>query len=102
MRTYHPGCKGPSDGYAYRADGVYSQGLFVGLCGTAASYYLMCQQCRARYLVDKEIKASRTGAHKSSSDVPYAKLLQLAPDLLGSTDLLVDRGQCPSPASLWS
>ena len=92
MRAYHPGCKGPCDGYAYRSDGVYSQGLFVGLCGTAASYYLMCQNCRARYLADNEMKSGRSLAAKTGFDVPYGKLLQLAPDLLGSSDMTLERG----------
>ena len=54
MRLFHPGCRGPCDGYAYRADGVYAQGMFVGLCGTSSACYLMCNHCRERYLLEKE------------------------------------------------
>ena len=92
MRLFHPGCRGPCDGYAYRADGVYAQGMFVGLCGTSSACYLMCNHCRERYLLEKEFKAVRSSAAKSSSGLPYAKLLQLAPDLLGSPTAKSEKG----------
>ena len=92
MRLFHPGCRGPCDGFAYGRDGVYRQGMFVGLCGTSSSSYLMCTQCRDRYLLEKEAKALRSPAKSATSGLPYAKLLQLAPDLLGSSAVTSEKG----------
>jgi hypothetical protein len=54
MRTRHPGCGGNSSRHGYRSDGTYTDGWFGGICGTGLSYYLLCPECRERYLAKAE------------------------------------------------
>ncbi|XP_030832727.1 probable E3 ubiquitin-protein ligase HERC1 isoform X3 [Strongylocentrotus purpuratus] len=53
MHQYHPGC-GKSCGHmGYRSNGSYVDGWFGGACGTGTPYYLLCRDCRQKYLQDK-------------------------------------------------
>lgn len=53
MHQYHPGC-GKSCGHmGYRSNGSYVDGWFGGACGTGTPYYLLCQDCRQKYLQGK-------------------------------------------------
>ena len=57
-------------------------------CGSGTFYYLLCQQCRQRYLAERpDLKhksgGQSTGHRAAEEDLPYARLLHLAPDLLG-------------------
>ena len=54
MRTRHAGCGGNASRHGYRSDGVYTDGWFGGICGTGVSYYLLCPECRERYLAKAE------------------------------------------------
>lgn len=83
---------GSCDGYGYRSDGAYTQSYMGGLCGSGNPYYLMCQQCRQRYLAERDAKIIKCSV-TSEDDLPYARLLQLAPDLLGSADLSMERSE---------
>ncbi|KAK3097022.1 hypothetical protein FSP39_005665 [Pinctada imbricata] len=50
MRVNHPGCGGPCGHHGYRSNGIYVDGWFGGRCGSGHPFYLMCQDCRDRYL----------------------------------------------------
>ena len=50
MRSHHPGCGGNCGRHGYRSDSVYVDGWFGGICGTGNPYYLMCRECRERYM----------------------------------------------------
>ncbi|XP_048583459.1 probable E3 ubiquitin-protein ligase HERC1 isoform X5 [Nematostella vectensis] len=90
MRTHHPGCGGNCSRHGYRSDGVYTDGWFGGICGTGLPYYLMCPECRDRYLAKAE--ELRTLAAIKGANISYndAKLLMEAPDLLGPRDTIPD------------
>ncbi|XP_046440285.1 E3 ubiquitin-protein ligase MYCBP2-like isoform X2 [Daphnia pulex] len=53
MRQAHPGCQKPALGLGYNPDGQYCGG-WVGNCGEGgiqgSSWYLLCEDCRHRYL----------------------------------------------------
>ena len=64
----------------------------AGTCGTGNPYYLLCGTCRSRYAYDSqntneisECTTDNNDQRRSSCHklLTYAKLLQLAPDLLG-------------------
>lgn len=60
-------------------------GWFGGTCGTGNPYYLLCGQCRDRYMAHKGLKT--TGAQAllvGASPPPLTDVV--APDLLGSSD----------------
>ena len=67
----------------YRSNGTYVEG-WHGVCGTGNPYYLLCSTCRDRYLAEN--RAMSDSADCASRNIPYAKLLLMAPDLLGSTE----------------
>ncbi len=67
----------------YRSNGSYVEG-WHGVCGTGNPYYLLCSSCRDRYLT--EHRAQADSADAAERNLPYAKLLLMAPDLLGSVD----------------
>ena len=83
MRTHHPGCGGSCGQQGYRSNGTYVEG-WHGVCGTGNPYYLLCSACRDRYLAEN--RAMSDSADCASRNIPYAKLLLMAPDLLGSTE----------------
>ena len=83
------GCQG------YRSNGVYQtflQGVFGGPCGSGNPHYLMCSECRDRYLAEGRAPSLRshsdeaTGLQGIERTLPYARLLLMAPDLLGSVE----------------
>ncbi|XP_063955724.1 probable E3 ubiquitin-protein ligase HERC1 isoform X1 [Lytechinus pictus] len=58
MHQHHPGC-GKSCGHmGYRSNGSYVDGWFGGACGTGTPYYLLCQDCRQKYLQGKPSQQS--------------------------------------------
>ena len=58
MRNHHPGC-GKSCGHmGYRSNGSYVDGWFGGDCGSGAPYFLMCRDCRKKYLQGKTSQQS--------------------------------------------
>lgn len=67
----------------YRSNGSYVEG-WHGVCGTGNPYYLLCSTCRDRYLTEN--RALSDSADCASRNIPYAKLLLMAPDLLGSSE----------------
>ena len=50
MRTEHPGCGSHNSNHGYRSNGRYLGGWFGGVCGTGSPYYLLCQECHAKYM----------------------------------------------------
>lgn len=64
------------------------------MCGSGNPYYLLCGDCRQRYMADNHSGALKTSDswHDNPSRIPYAKLLLLAPDLLGA--IAIDHGEC--------
>ena len=61
--------------------------LCLGTCGSGNPYYLLCSTCRYRYKYDSISRPDPpvTGSESPTGcPLPYAKLLQVAPDLLGS------------------
>ncbi|XP_077988697.1 putative E3 ubiquitin-protein ligase HERC1 [Glandiceps talaboti] len=50
MRSNHPGCGGSCGQRGYRSNGCYVDGWFGGACGSGNPYYLMCHDCREKYL----------------------------------------------------
>ncbi|XP_047141184.2 probable E3 ubiquitin-protein ligase HERC1 isoform X1 [Hydra vulgaris] len=84
MHLNHPGCgriKSSDDGgsYGYSSNGMYLGGWFEGKCGSGLGlpYYLLCQDCRKKYLKEKISVPVPLGHPFSATDVG------LAPDLLG-------------------
>ncbi|XP_060677251.1 probable E3 ubiquitin-protein ligase HERC1 isoform X1 [Hemiscyllium ocellatum] len=53
MKRHHPGCGESAGHLGYRSNGAYVDGWFGGECGTGSPYYLMCNNCRAKYLAEK-------------------------------------------------
>ncbi|GCC28307.1 hypothetical protein chiPu_0006736 [Chiloscyllium punctatum] len=53
MKRHHPGCGESAGHLGYRSNGAYVDGWFGGECGTGSPYYLMCNNCRAKYLTEK-------------------------------------------------
>ncbi|KAK4016037.1 hypothetical protein OUZ56_031000 [Daphnia magna] len=57
MRQAHPGCQKPALGLGYNPDGQYCGG-WVGNCGEGgiqgSSWYLLCEDCRHRYLQQRK------------------------------------------------
>lgn len=54
MRIVHPGCGKPAKGKGYNSVGTFCEG-WAGNCGEggkgASSWYLMCDQCREKYVL---------------------------------------------------
>ena len=94
MRITHPGCGRSCGHQGYRSNGAYVDGWLGGACGTGNPYYLLCRECRGRYISDRQTQGLQnvdaTGG--SSAELPYAKLLAAAPDLLGSPIACPDQG----------
>ena len=73
-----------ASGHAFRSAGSVTSGLDAlggATCGSSVPYYVLCVECLARYRTE-----GSTGRARGSSerDLPYARLLALAPDLLGA------------------
>lgn len=53
LKTNHPGCGESAKGKGYNSNGVYCEG-WAGQCGEegvgATSWYLMCEQCRDKFM----------------------------------------------------
>ncbi len=78
----------------YRSNGSYVGGWYGGTCGSGSPYYLLCNDCRERYLVENKATNKATeDPQLTDRNIPYSKLLQLVPDLLGSTDIHDDQGK---------
>ncbi|XP_066271875.1 probable E3 ubiquitin-protein ligase HERC1 [Branchiostoma lanceolatum] len=84
MRTHHRGCGGSCGRQGYRSNGSYVDGWFGGTCGTGSPYYLLCGECRERYLAEGAqrdiVYADATSPDRSTSSV------KLSPDLVGRVD----------------
>lgn len=56
MRLVHPGCGRRAKGKGYNSVGTYCEG-WAGNCGEggkgASSWYLMCENCRDKYVSNK-------------------------------------------------
>ncbi|XP_051786021.1 probable E3 ubiquitin-protein ligase HERC1 isoform X2 [Erpetoichthys calabaricus] len=76
MKRYHPGCGQNAGHRGYRSYGSYVDGWFGGECGSGSPYYLMCINCREKYLAAKS-----GGSHSKTS-----KIKVLASDLIGRAD----------------
>lgn len=64
--------------HGYRSNGVYVDGWFGGRCGSGHPFYLMCPDCRERYL---EVRGNRENL-QHSADVSDSQSSLRAPDLL--------------------
>lgn len=74
---------------------MYIHTYLDGTCGTGGTHYLLCQQCHQRYLEERDSKAMKTSGMSiaSDEDIPYGRLLLMAPDLLGSANMSLDRSK---------
>ncbi|XP_055389767.1 E3 ubiquitin-protein ligase highwire-like [Condylostylus longicornis] len=71
MRIVHPGCGKPAKGKGYNSVGIYCEG-WAGNCGEggkgAYSWFLMCDQCREKYIsVNKNINNLNNSSNQVSS-----------------------------------
>ncbi|XP_048738015.2 probable E3 ubiquitin-protein ligase HERC1 isoform X3 [Ostrea edulis] len=82
MRSEHPGCMGSCAQHGYRSNGIYVDGWFGGRCGSGHPFYLMCPDCRERYL---EARGNRENL-QTSADPGENKPSLKAPDLLEIVD----------------
>ncbi|CAH1796720.1 unnamed protein product [Owenia fusiformis] len=82
MRLNHPGCGGSSGKQGYRSNGSYVDGWFGGACGTGNPYYLLCSECREKYLC-KNKKPQRFSSDIDGGDRSDPRMMSYAPDLLG-------------------
>lgn len=64
--------------HGYRSNGIYVDGWFGGRCGSGHPFYLMCPDCRERYL---EVRGNRENL-QHSADVSDSQSSLRAPDLL--------------------
>ncbi|XP_062621584.1 probable E3 ubiquitin-protein ligase HERC1 [Saccostrea cucullata] len=82
MRTEHPGCMGSCAQHGYRSNGIYVDGWFGGRCGSGHPFYLMCPDCREKYL---EARGNRENL-QNSADLADHRSSVKAPDLLDILD----------------
>ncbi|XP_053573266.1 probable E3 ubiquitin-protein ligase HERC1 isoform X7 [Bombina bombina] len=75
MKRYHPGCGHSANRQGYRSNGSYVDGWFGGECGSGNPYYLLCGNCREKYLNLKSKRKATTEKYKGH-----------APDLIGKQD----------------
>ncbi|XP_030650140.1 probable E3 ubiquitin-protein ligase HERC1 isoform X2 [Chanos chanos] len=76
MKKSHPGCGRSANRQGYRSNGSYVDGWFGGECGSGNPYYLLCGNCREKYLnMKSKIKGALPERYKGQ-----------APDLLGKQD----------------
>nr|XP_022329995.1 probable E3 ubiquitin-protein ligase HERC1 isoform X2 [Crassostrea virginica] len=78
MRSEHPGCMGSCSQHGYRSNGTYVDGWFGGRCGSGHPFYLMCPDCRERYLEARGNRENLLHSVESSDSQSSLK----APDLL--------------------
>ncbi|XP_077870271.1 putative E3 ubiquitin-protein ligase HERC1 [Saccoglossus kowalevskii] len=109
MRTHHPGCGGSCGQKGYRSNGSFVDGWFGGACGSGNPYYLMCNDCREKYLgktIEKKIAIDFTTSPEGGGDddLDVSTLeseLQLTGlesfDLIQTKLGLTDRKPVPSP-----
>lgn len=64
--------------HGYRSNGIYVDGWFGGRCGSGHPFYLMCPDCRERYL---EVRGNRENL-QHSADISDSQSSLRAPDLL--------------------
>ncbi|XP_075230357.1 E3 ubiquitin-protein ligase MYCBP2-like isoform X2 [Lycorma delicatula] len=83
MKQAHPGCGGHAGGKGYNSGGNYCVG-WAGNCGdggvSGSSWYLVCDNCRERYLKGKK----STGAKKLGRKKGFISLLSDANSKIGS------------------
>lgn len=72
---------GISRGHGYDGTGRYEQVGYGGICGSGHPHYLLCRDCRDRYLLQR--KHSTSVVPESVTEGTTDKS---APDLLGATD----------------
>lgn len=69
LKKSHPGCGESAKGKGYNSSGVYCEG-WAGQCGEegvgATSWYLLCEQCRDRYMMPVK-KANKLYVNNSLS-----------------------------------
>lgn len=69
LKKSHPGCGESAKGKGYNSNGVYCEG-WAGQCGEegvgATSWYLLCEQCRDRYMMPVK-KANKLYVNNSLS-----------------------------------
>ncbi|XP_019899964.2 probable E3 ubiquitin-protein ligase HERC1 isoform X1 [Esox lucius] len=80
MKRHHPGCGQSAGRRGYRSTGAYVDGWFGGECGSGSPYYLLCSNCREKYL------AANLGEIGSQHD----RMKGLASDLIGRLDSTSD------------
>ncbi|XP_050402259.2 probable E3 ubiquitin-protein ligase HERC1 [Patella vulgata] len=88
MRRHHPGCGGSCGSHGYRSDGLYDDGWFGGVCGSGHPFYLLCSECRERYLHQIRESVSDTSSISTSKSLSHTG--SVAPDLLGNSDGMLD------------
>ena len=91
------GACGPQGYHCNGTFQTYIEGIFAGTCGAGTPYYLLCTECRERYLVEgrASVAKCREESHSDLVDktLPYARLLLMAPDLLGSVESAFEQGE---------
>lgn len=67
MKNAHPGCGRIAHGYGYNSSGTYCGG-WAGNCGdggmAGSSWYLMCRNCKTKYIQDRQDKAKDKVSHE--------------------------------------
>ncbi|XP_052100156.1 probable E3 ubiquitin-protein ligase HERC1 isoform X2 [Mytilus californianus] len=89
MRLEHPGCGGSCGNHGYRSNGVYVDGWFGGVCGFGNPFFLMCQNCRDRYMQASghNDQPSRSQTKPPTDKHAYSSVqANRAPDLLDIID----------------
>ncbi|XP_067667414.1 probable E3 ubiquitin-protein ligase HERC1 [Haliotis asinina] len=81
LRLCHPGCGRISRGHGYDGTGRYEQVGYGGICGSGHPHYLLCRDCRDRYLLQRKHSTNIVPESVTEGNTDKS-----APDLLGATD----------------
>ncbi|PIK37591.1 putative E3 ubiquitin-protein ligase MYCBP2 [Apostichopus japonicus] len=85
MKNAHPGCGRNANGYGYNSSGTYCGG-WAGNCGdggmAGSSWYLMCRNCKSKYIQDRQDKAKdKDKVKKMKKKMPPLKTPKVIPPL---------------------
>lgn len=81
---------GSCGNHGYRSNGVYVDGWFGGVCGFGNPFFLMCQNCRDRYMLasghNDQPSRSQTKPPTDKHAYSNVQAYNRAPDLLDIID----------------
>lgn len=79
---------GSCGNHGYRSNGVYVDGWFGGVCGFGNPFFLMCQNCRDRYMQmnNRNSLPTRPPSRLSERLLVTSSQANKAPDLLDIID----------------